>query len=79
MLTARVAHFREVHVKPREPHVAKGTRPKKRGAYPVVSTVGFDEETWVRMQAAAVRNKCSMSELVRTYCQWGLDEEDHAS
>jgi|GEM_PF-6712431 len=77
MLTARVAHFREVHVKSKKPHVAQGARAKKRGAYPVVFTSGFDEEMWGQLQDTAVARGCSISELIRVYVQGGLDEEDH--
>lgn len=67
----RVAEFRSVSVRPKEwpPH------PKAPQVTPK-----FDPETWQQLKAAADRRNVTITELVKTYVEWGLetDGDDHS-
>lgn len=56
---------------------AAGTRPKKRmrGDNTYVS-FGIDLETYAILRAKASAQNTSIPELVRTFIQWGLDNDD---
>ena len=51
---------------------AKGSR---RAGGAIRFSFDFDEEMAAELRARASAQGISLNELVRTYCQWGLDEE----
>jgi len=59
---------------PRHKRQAKGVR----NGCKVGAMVYFDEDTFKRVRALAVKEGKSFTEIVRTFVDWGLDEEGAA-
>lgn len=47
----------------------------KRGSTNLYFTFGTDREMHSRLKARAEKNKVTMVELMRTYVEWGLENE----
>lgn len=47
----------------------------RRGAH-VQHVARFDDEMFERIRAKAVRDGTSLSEAIRTLCEWGLEAEE---
>lgn len=39
-------------------------------------TIGFEADLFEQLATRAQAQRVSLAELVRTYCQWGIDTED---
>lgn len=55
-----------------EANLAKGI--KKWGK--VGAQVWLEEDTWEELRTACLVERCSISEMIRTYIEWGLESRE---
>lgn len=61
------------HTRPHRKVPARG-HPRKDGT--IEAGIRFEADLFEEMRALAVKRRTTLSEIVRTFCQWGLDVEN---